>query len=442
MPVLHVPMMQTGTWPAQPPAFMRVEPAASLLVPLAGGRQGQVIAVRPGGTRVRIGEMLTETAPEVGHIPVAPIAGTLANAQQVILVGGAHVPAVTLYQTATPSQVDKLVTSSAAPTADRPYADRLDLTREDLPRFIDHLRRGGIQADRRTSPDLIAQLLMVLRRPVDTVLCNLLDADPPLRLLANIAVHAPRELVHAVAALRGVCGASSAAIVIDDTTPGSWMTELRAAARSARVRIISLTNDYPQFDPTMLVHRLFQRRLRPNRLPVEQGVVLLDAAAAVAVGQWLIDGQPMSTVPVGIFDHVHGEHHYAHVPLGTTVDTLLTALEVDIQHTTLRTGQLLRDLPVAGDHVLAGGELILHVLPLESRPAVDPCIRCGWCTQGCPTRIQPAGLLDAAQREDLAMADHYGLESCIECGICMWVCPSYLPLLEGIRALKEMRTAK
>jgi electron transport complex protein RnfC len=52
-------------------------------------------------------------------------------------------------------------------------------------------------------------------------------------------------------------------------------------------------------------------------------------------------------------------------------------------------------------------------------------------------RIQPAGLLDAAQRADPELAERYGLEACIECGVCSYVCPSHLPLLGGIRKLKE-----
>lgn len=431
--------LASRSFSASPPVFLRVEPTPGLLVPLAGGRQGQVIAVRPAGTRLPAGGMLTETAPESGHIPVSPVTGVLGAARQVTLAGGGSVPAVAVHPD------EARATGGEAPdqpAATHPLADDTDFTRENLPRFIDHLRRGGIHADRTAAPDLVAQLLLVLRRPVDTILCSLLDADPPLRLSATVAAHEPNLLVRAMALLRGVCGAATAAIAIDESAPAGWLADLRSAARAAGVRIVSLLNDYPQSDPTMLLHRLLRRRLRPHRLPVEQGVLMTDAAAAVAAGKWLIDGQPMTTVPVAVFDHVRREPHYAHVPIGTAVDTLLAALEIDTQHTTLRAGDLLRDIPLGRDHIIAGTTLCLHVLPQEAHPPVEPCIRCGWCVQGCPTRIQPAGLLDAAQRDDLALAERYGLEACIECGICAWVCPSHLPLLDGIRSLKKMRNGK
>jgi electron transport complex protein RnfC len=81
--------------------------------------------------------------------------------------------------------------------------------------------------------------------------------------------------------------------------------------------------------------------------------------------------------------------------------------------------------------------LTLHVLPERTPVVPDPCIRCGWCVHTCPTSVQPAGLLEAAQRADLDMAEHYGLHACIECGICSYICPSHLPVMQGLRVLKR-----
>ncbi len=54
-----------------------------------------------------------------------------------------------------------------------------------------------------------------------------------------------------------------------------------------------------------------------------------------------------------------------------------------------------------------------------------------------PERVN--GLLEAAQQQDLVMADRFGLNSCIECGICTYVCPSRLPLMGAIRGMKAER---
>ena len=55
---------------------------------------------------------------------------------------------------------------------------------------------------------------------------------------------------------------------------------------------------------------------------------------------------------------------------------------------------------------------------------LEKCDGCGWCVENCPVRINPAALLEAAQDNDLDMAETYGLHACIECGICMSACPT------------------
>jgi electron transport complex protein RnfC len=93
----------------------------------------------------------------------------------------------------------------------------------------------------------------------------------------------------------------------------------------------------------------------------------------------------------------------------------------------------LRDIRLTPDAVLGSGELTLHVTLPEPVRSPQPCVRCGWCLEACPTRVQPAGVLEAAQRGDYQMAERAGLHACIECGLCTYVCPSRLPLLESIR---------
>ncbi len=441
--------IQRRAWPAEPPVLPVLDAVAPLLVPL-GGREAQVIAVRPAGTKVRVGQMLTETAPEAGHVPVAPVDGTLGAVRTVMVAGGVVVPAVELVpaapmETLAPADpADAASEQSTHMPAGSAASLATTFTRAELPAWIDRLRGAGLHADRTASPDLIAQLLAVLRRPVDTIICNVLDGDPPLRLLAALALHEAETLIGGVGALRDLCGATSAVVVIDDSAPARWVRELRKAARARRVRLITRDNDYPQGDPTLLLLDLSGRKLRFRRLPVEQGVVILDAAAAVAVGRFLRDQRPMTHVPVGIFDHAADGHvrdrlHLVMAPIGMRLDDLLGQLPVNRQSSTLRAGDLLRDRRIEGETVIGGGELVVHLLPHEPAGLAEPCIRCGWCVQGCPTNVQPAGLLDAAQQDDLKLAEHYGLESCIECGICSFVCPSRLPLLGGIRHLRTLR---
>jgi Na+-translocating ferredoxin:NAD+ oxidoreductase subunit C len=121
------------------------------------------------------------------------------------------------------------------------------------------------------------------------------------------------------------------------------------------------------------------------------------------------------------------------------VREVLEQIEVPRCDVELRAGCPLREIRLSDDCIIGGAELTIAIVPTETVVNPEPCIRCAWCVEGCPVNIRPAGLLDAAQQDDLYLAGQCGLDACIECGICSYVCPSNLPLLGGIRVLRNLQ---
>jgi electron transport complex protein RnfC len=122
--------------------------------------------------------------------------------------------------------------------------------------------------------------------------------------------------------------------------------------------------------------------------------------------------------------------------VGTTVAGLLTRLVLPTSGRVIRGGDILRDHRVDLDAPLGAGELLFNSSASDIRANPSPCMRCGWCVDACPTRVHPATVLEAAQRQDQALAERAGVEACIECGLCTYVCPSSLPLMEGAKLMK------
>jgi electron transport complex protein RnfC len=317
------------------------------------------------------------------------------------------------------------------------FIDLKAITPPDLGAWIDRLRRAGIIADRHSTPDLYEQLKHTLRRPIDTVLCTVLDADPVASLSTALAAQFPLELAAAVIILDRITHSRRTAIVTDASMPAGWFRPLRKICSDLRIRIEPISNDYPQADPTLLLYTLLGRRLRPGRLPTEQGVLVLDAAAAIAIGRYALLGEPMLQSPVVVRDHVVDQVHYLTVPIGITLAEILEKISVPRATSVLRGGDLLRDVRLTPDFAIGGGELVFHVAGQQAAINPDPCIRCGWCAHACPTRVQPAAALEAAQQEDINLAERAGIEACIECGICSYVCPSFLPLMQSIRKMRR-----
>ena len=298
------------------------------------------------------------------------------------------------------------------------------------------LQDAGIHADRASSPNLIAQLSQAVKRPIDSVICCLLDSDPATPLQARLASDYAIEVLAGIAFIQRLTGAGRAAVA---STTLRRPAIIRARLKDLKISEISLTGDYPQSDPSMLVHGVLERKLRPGRLPTEVGVIVLDAAAAIAVGRFVLLNEPMTHVPVALHDWRQRKTRYAVAPIGISVAEVLQKLKIPSDHLSIRGGDSLRDLRITSDAVVSGSELVIHLSDLEPANNPDPCIRCGWCVEVCPTRVQPAGVLEAAQRNDADLAERMGISACIECGLCSFVCPSRLPLLGAIRKIKESK---
>ncbi len=127
-------------------------------------------------------------------------------------------------------------------------------------------------------------------------------------------------------------------------------------------------------------------------------MLLLDAAAAVAIGDRVLHDQPATDLPVAVRDHVTNKTHFLLVPVGTSLADVCHAIGIPPQDVQFRGGEFLRDQLLPGDAVIGPGELAIHISAREVPINPDPCVRCGWCIEACPTRIHPVGLLEAAQR--------------------------------------------
>jgi len=415
----------------EPQRLRRLATPRRLVVPYDRRNGRGAAAPKPPGTIVRRGEPLVEVNAAGSLTLRAPVDGKIIGSS-FACTGEHRTSGIELETLASPAlddadAEDYLPQQSTAPP---------NLSTDDLG---DKLAALGVWADRWASPDLLAQLRGPHRKPIDTIICNTLDEDPTVMLQANVAADRAADIAAAVSALAAATSAKKALIAVAYYAPPATWDNLRTACGQSDTRLVPIINEYPQSHPTLIIHELTRRHLRPGQLPSEQGVLLLDAAAAAAVGAALRRDEPMLLEPLAVHDYLRKQTHFFWAPIGTAVGDVLEQIQAPPGDVELRAGCPLREIRLDRRCIIGGAELTIAIVPTEAAVNPEPCIRCAWCVEGCPVNIRPAGLLDAAQQEDLFLASQCGLEACIECGICSYVCPSNLPLLPGIRALRNLQ---
>lgn len=412
------------------PAFESLSFGGTLQIPLSL-RPAAVEGVELFEGRPAVpGSALASGALEQSHLAIAPSSGECGSCESALLTSGVRVPAI-------PIRLQHPLSTAMQQVQNPAPGNELlrEFRPEALAAWIERFRNAGIHAHRSGSPSLLEQLLQAVKRPIDVVLCSLLDSDPNAPLQALLAATYPVEFSLGVAIVARLTGARRSAVAIG-SMPGRWSQLFRERLVELKINEIALTGDYPLSDPTLLLYATLGRKLRPFRLPTEQGAIVFDVAAAIAIGRFVLLDEPMTQVPFALHDWRTRRTRYVIAPVGISIGELLRHYQTDPGNLTLRGGDSLRDIQLSPQSVTAGSELVVHVSQAESAINPDPCIRCGWCVEVCPTGVQPASVLEAAQRHDPDLAERMGAQACIECGLCSFVCPSKLPLLHGIRQVR------
>ena len=336
--------------------------------------------------------------------------------------------------------------------------------------WLARLADAGVAPDRVNCPDLPAQLAASASGKVNLVLCSAVDADPLLPLQIEWAMRHPRAFREGLRLVARLTGADRTIVAVDDAEARGLSRELRhldgrpaggeqATAKPGptdvgRIRVYPVPPAYPQGDPTLMAATLAGRKLAPLASPTSAGVIVLDAVAAVALGHVAMGAGCVRREPVAIRDHRQGLGVLAETWRGARLCDTLMFLglihrdpERDLRHkggeddrVVVRADDYLRDRRVPLTAIVGNGPLVFHVDAAAPAPAPEPCIRCGWCLDICPTALNPAGLLDAdAAKGDrrLALAERHGAQACIGCGLCDHACPSRLPLRDVATRLRD-----
>lgn len=263
------------------------------------------------------------------------------------------------------------------------------------------------------------------------VVIDATDGDPAVASARRGAAAYATELRAGVDAVRAAVGAERAVVAF-----------ARGGARPPGVEAVSVDDVARCGEPADLALDAAGARVAPGADPLTAGVLVIDAAAAIALGA----GTPVVERTMTVAGAV-ARPGVGRVPVGTTVDDLVAAAG---GATCGPAWVALGDGPLAGrpldrDDVItkatraifvgaAGSDLVRRArlrLGDAVRRSLSACERCAMCADVCPPRLlggrlRPDELMRALSTPVVAREELAAALECTSCGLCDVACPSGL----------------
>ena len=187
-----------------------------------------------------------------------------------------------------------------------------------------------------------------------------------------------------------------------------------------------------------LVYELTGKRY--NMLPIEAGMILNNASTAIALGNAIDNGMPITHKYVTVSGDALKDPKNVYVPVGTKAHEIIEAVggyKEGVDNVLLIAGGPMMGRTIPNDaFVIAPQNNGLTVLINKEEDEVA-CLRCGRCTTTCPSGLQPVRIAAAGKSKDEAALNKLHVMDCIECGLCTYICPSKIAVTENVRRAKN-----
>ena len=214
------------------------------------------------------------------------------------------------------------------------------------------------------------------------------------------------------------------------------IAELKKTFEGTPIEIRTVPDIYPAGWERTLVWLLEQKRY--DRLPAEVGCIINNASTAIALADALLNGMPVTHKLVTVSGDGVADPHNVYVPVGTTAHDIVQACGgYTSEDCMIIAGGPMMGSAIPNDTFVVGpannGLTVLKHEPLN----VVKCLRCGKCTEMCPSGLEPVRINNAEKVKDIETLKKLDTLSCIECGLCSYICPSKIDVTEGIRRAKR-----
>ena len=294
----------------------------------------------------------------------------------------------------------------------------------------DRITEGQLTVHRRGSTPLAHWVLKARSKSCGLLVANAMEQQPLVTSSHRMLVDHGPEVIEGLAILARAIGISNAALVVPRRRTDSYRN-IAPPADKYNIAQIALSHKYPTESDTILTKVLTRLSVPPGMTPMDVRVAMIDPATCLAVYRWVACGQRLAGRIVTICGHETRPDGNYFLPFGARCLDIIKPRDRSVIHG----GPMIGAKCNTNTVVIPATDAILAISPSPYAPS-SPCIRCGWCTDHCPTRLNVASLNDDFELSLIEHARRSHVTACVGCGVCSYICPARLPLMQRVKELK------
>ncbi len=390
-----------------------------LYIPLVNGRAACTPLVKEGD-EVKVGQKIGEPSDAFWYVPIfSPVSGTVVGIEKrmtTMLKPGEHLH----------------IRNDHKGTTVQPFKplDYEKASREKLLEFVKQAGMAGLGGagfptfNKYTKPEGIELLII-----------NAVECEPYLTAdYANSMANA-KLMKTGVLALLKLSAAPKGLVAVKEDKK-DLIAVLHEQFDGTPVEVAEVPDIYPAGWERTLIYMLTGKRY--DRLPAEAGCILNNVSTAIALGNALENGMPITKKYLTVSGDGVKEPKNVVVPVGTPASEVIAQCGgYEGEDCLLIAGGPMMGRTIPNDQFVIGiannGLTVLQ----HREPFSVKCLRCGKCTETCPSGLVPVRINMAEQIKDIDSLKKLSIMDCIECGLCTYICPSKLDVTEGIRRAKR-----
>lgn len=273
-------------------------------------------------------------------------------------------------------------------------------------------------------------------KDVEKLIINAVECEPYITSdYKTVELHFD-EMLLGIKAMQKMCEPKEVLIAIKKSHPELIQFVNEKLNGEKDIRCVSVPDVYPMGWERTLVYELTKKRY--DKLPAEVGCVVNNATTAYMFGKAMTTGEPIVSRMLTVSGDGVKEPKNVEVPVGTSFHEVVEACG----------GYTAEDMVVCFGGPMMGGTVTTDAVSVErqnnaltvlKKQAIDEvaCLRCGSCSDHCPSGLQPVRINQAAKLKDNERLGKLRVDKCIECGMCTYVCPSKIAVTENVRRAKR-----